>query len=254
MNRTPPVDVLRELRREVGFGCPVPGCGNPFLTWHHFDPPWRGREHHEPAGMIALCREHADQADAGAFTDEQLRAFKTDTEHAREVGARFNWMRQQLLAVVGGNFYLETPTPVHIQGIDIVAFSRDEDGHWILNVNMPRSTQEAGLVVAENFWISRGEPEELVCPPMGRLVSARYANGDSIKIEFVDDLDAAGLDKRYPDAPVGTWPIPTPITVVEITMRLPDANIDFGPRLTKIGNTSISNSFMGMCQYGLFVG
>src|SRR5438876_5358162 len=28
---------IAELRREVGFGCPV--CRSPFLTWHLFDPP-----------------------------------------------------------------------------------------------------------------------------------------------------------------------------------------------------------------------
>src|SRR5918912_315690 len=36
VNRTPPAAVRRELRREVGFGCPVPDCGNPYLYWHHF--------------------------------------------------------------------------------------------------------------------------------------------------------------------------------------------------------------------------
>jgi hypothetical protein len=39
--RRPPMDVIRLLRSEVGFCCPVEGCGNPYLTWHHFDPPRR---------------------------------------------------------------------------------------------------------------------------------------------------------------------------------------------------------------------
>ena len=44
---------IRTLRREVGFGCPV--CRSPFLTWHHFDPPYHVEEHWRHEGMIALC-------------------------------------------------------------------------------------------------------------------------------------------------------------------------------------------------------
>jgi len=79
MDRTPPVEVRRALRREVGFGCPVSGCANPYLEYHHFDPPWRTHEHHDPLGMIALCAEHHKKADAGAFTLSQLRALKQPT-------------------------------------------------------------------------------------------------------------------------------------------------------------------------------
>ena len=57
MNRTPPKKVIQTLRQEVGFGCPVPNCGNPYLEWHHFDPPWSIENHHRPEGMIALCTQ-----------------------------------------------------------------------------------------------------------------------------------------------------------------------------------------------------
>jgi hypothetical protein len=72
----------KALRKEVGFGCPVKDCGNPYLTWHHFDPPWEIAKHkpkperHKVEGIIALCHSHHDEADAGAFTKEQLHALK----------------------------------------------------------------------------------------------------------------------------------------------------------------------------------
>lgn len=72
MARNPPKSVLAELRKEVGFGCPVEGCGNPYLTWHHFDPPWSERHHHEPQGIIALCPEHHNAADANCGVGFQL--------------------------------------------------------------------------------------------------------------------------------------------------------------------------------------
>ncbi|HEY5431250.1 MAG TPA: hypothetical protein VIK04_19190 [Solirubrobacteraceae bacterium] len=94
MDRTaPPSTVRRELRREIGFCCPVEGCRSPYLTWHHFDPPWHVRQHHDPAGMVALCLQHHKEADAGAFTPEQLRAFKTIAARDRPIG-RVNWKRE----------------------------------------------------------------------------------------------------------------------------------------------------------------
>jgi hypothetical protein len=83
------------LRQEVGFCCPVQDCGSPYLTWHHFDPPWRVKHHHRPEGMIAVCREHADKADHGSFTDDQLRELKREgRSRASQVRGRFDWMRQ----------------------------------------------------------------------------------------------------------------------------------------------------------------
>ncbi|MEW5735721.1 MAG: hypothetical protein AB1921_12755 [Thermodesulfobacteriota bacterium] len=76
MDRNPPSDVKKLLRQEVNYGCPVPGCGSPFLTWHHFDPPWSVKEHHNPDSMIALCTQCHPMADAGAYSSEQFEALK----------------------------------------------------------------------------------------------------------------------------------------------------------------------------------
>lgn len=251
MNRTPPSEVRRALRREVGFGCPVDGCGNPYLYWHHFDPPWHQREHHDPAGMVALCGEHHAKADAGAFTKEQLHALKADASQAREISGRFNWMRQRLLAVVGGNFYYETPNPVVLQEVPIVAFSRDESEHWLLNVNMPTIAREPRLQIEENFWLSRGAPEDIECPPHGRALAATYSNGDRIRVEFIADLDTSALVERYPGARVASWELPSPLTVVEIEMLVAGTQIEFGPRSTQVGGAIMTNCFIGGCQAGL---
>jgi hypothetical protein len=107
VTRTPPAGIRRALRQEVGFHCPVDGCGNPYLTWHHFDPPWRVEHHHRVEGMIALCLDHAARADAGAFTNDQLRTLKREgRDRATAIRGRFDWMRRDLLAVVGGKFLL----------------------------------------------------------------------------------------------------------------------------------------------------
>ena len=257
MDRAPPVEVRRQLRREVGFGCPVDDCGNPYLYWHHFDPPWREREHHDPEGMIALCAEHHAKADAGAFSVEQLRALKASAA-SRPVGGRFDWMREQLLAVVGGNFYLEVRVPVMIKDIPVVMFTRDDAGHLLLNLNMLSRLPDPRIQIVENFWVSRGAADDIESPPHGRLLAARYANGDRLRVEFIPDQTTEALCRRYPDAGFDerNFPVelPTPVTVVEIEMTIADTGIEVGPRWTTLQTAQIGpNCFMSHSYAGIAV-
>jgi hypothetical protein len=204
--------------------------------------------------MIALCAEHHAKADAGAFTKDQLHALKVNTRQALEISGRFDWMRQRLLTVVGGNFYFDTPIPVQIHDVQVVAFSRDEAGHWLLNVVMPSRSAEPRMVIEENFWLSQGEPDDVECPPHGRLLAAKYSNGDAIRVEFVPDLDVDGLGNRYVDVDTTRWGLPMPITVVEIQMCIAGTGIEFGSRSTRIGGSMMTNCFVGNCAVGLHVG
>lgn len=252
MNRTPPVPVRRALRQEVGFGCPVQDCGNPYLSWHHFDPPWSEREHHDPPGMIALCAEHHSKADAGAFDKEQLRQLKRDPfAKGRAVKGRFDWLRNELLLVVGGMFYLRTPIAVQVGGRPIVSTTRDSDGHALLNVNMLSTSGRPRMVMVESYWLSHGEPDDLECPPNGRLVAASYPGGDLLRVEFFKLADAAAVRERYPDA---SWPLPVPINAVEIRMRVGGTEIDFGPRESRLpGGNIFPNGLIRDCPVGLAI-
>ena len=103
----------RQLRQEVGFGCPADGCANPYLEYHHFDPPWHIEQHHDPDRMIALCATH--HATADAWTTEQVRKLKGEARLMAGVGGRFEWMRADVLGGVGGHFYYETPLMVVVR-------------------------------------------------------------------------------------------------------------------------------------------
>lgn len=257
LDRRPPTTIRRELQREVGYGCPVPvadgRCGSPYLYWHHFDPLWRERQHHEPAGMIALCGEHHPRADAGAYTADQLRAWKSMWSGPPSVVGRFEWMRRDLLAVVGGNFYLETPIIVQLQGQPIVWFSRDHQAYLRLSLRMPSVVPEPRLQLDENYWLLRGDPIDFVCPPSGRIVSARYENGDSLKVEFIDLKDEEAASRRYPDAGLDDRGLAFPMTAVEVTLRVGDTRIDFGPRETRVGGLMMRNCFMARGRVGLSI-
>jgi hypothetical protein len=249
MNRTPPLEVRQELRREVGFGCPVDGCGNPYLYWHHFDPSWSERQHHEPKGMIALCSEHHAKADAGAYTTEQLRALKGNTP--REPAGRFDWMRRELLVVVGGNFYHETPIAVQFRGQPVVWVNRDSEGYLLVNLAMLSTSHEPRAMMQDNFWTALGAPSDVECPPSGRKLKIQYSNEDRLGVEFFPVDAIADIVARYPDANADHWGISYPITAVEVQMRVGGTAIDFGPRSTQVGGVQMINCFTSHCGVGL---
>ncbi len=282
MNRTPPAAVRKQLREEVGFGCPVKDCGNPYLTWHHFAPPFAIREHHDPDGMIALCLDHHAQANRGAFTDDQLRALKRNgRDRTSTLGARFNWMRHHLLAVIGGCFYYEVPIAVRIGDTPIVWFNRDENGLLLLSLRVPTTSGMPRLSMAENFWSTPGSDEsDIVCPPMGRLVDVKYPNGDRLKVEFrevssVDefnkchpppalpdhlsrDLEQAGIAVPDPSSAqadsIERFGIEFPLATVEVTLVIADTDIALGPTATSIGNKWLVGNWTVRAAVGIQIG
>jgi hypothetical protein len=252
MTRTPPVSIRRQLRSEVGFGCPAPDCGNPYLYWHHFDPPWSERQHHNPEGMIALCGEHHAKADAGAFSADQLRHLKEGgATRSEEVRGRFDWMRRELLAVVGGNFYYRTPVIFQFRKERAIWFNRDPDGYLLLNFRMLTTSGQPCIRIEDNSWLPRGDPDDLECPPSGKLLKVSYDNGDFLRIEFFEADSIEFLQRRYPDARPSDWDLPFPITLVEVHNRVGGTTVEFGPKGTKLGGIAVTGMFAENCGAGL---
>ena len=178
MDRTnPPANVRKALRSEVGFVCPVDGCGSPYLTWHHFDPPWRVRAHHEPSGMIALCLQHHKEADSGAFTSAQLRKLKS-TGDKRPIRGRFNWKREQLILEAGGGLYIRCPVLLEVGDRPMIWLTSDSQGNQLLNLDIWDSDGQLAFSMRDNDWIVVGDLHDLEAPPSARslVVSAPEKN------------------------------------------------------------------------------
>jgi hypothetical protein len=152
LSRTPPIDVRRHLRKEVGYGCPVQGCRKPMLTWHHFDPPWSEKHHHDPAGMIALCREHHDAADAGVFSREQLHALKKAPHSVDDVRAQFPWAKRNLLVRLGGVYCGDVSNVLNIGENSIISLSKDANGLLVLSCVLTSADGKPVFVVEENMF------------------------------------------------------------------------------------------------------
>jgi SEC-C motif-containing protein len=247
MNRTPPSAVIQELRREVGFGCPVRGCGNPYLKWHHFDPPWNVEHHHRSAGMIALCAEHHDKADANAFTKEQLRDLKAQARAGADVEGRFDWLRRELAIRVGSNFYFHTPIVLTFRKAPLIWFTNDERGHQLLNIRLLSRSGEPRWVMQDSYWMLAGSPADVVCPPSGRLVDVRYSNGDRVRVEFREIGSAEDGWKVFPEF----WPADNvgeyPATACDVTYRIAGTTIDVTPNYLRAGGSSIRHSTFSRC-------
>jgi hypothetical protein len=171
----------------VGFGCPVELCDSPYLSWHHFDPPWAVGQHQNPDGMVALCVLHHGQADAGAFTVEQLRAFKDPTRNRAEsrLRGRFVWRRDRLVLLAGGNWWSGCEILLKCGPIPIIWLSRDHDGYELLNLDLFDAAGVARLQLRDNDWVVDREVDDLVCTPRKASLIVKTASlGAELSVSF----------------------------------------------------------------------
>lgn len=246
-----PKHVKEILRKEVGFGCPVRNCGNPYLEYHHFDPPVHIKPHNNPEGMIALCPHHHKKADGSAYTVEQLHQFKQNKVHSSFVSGNLEWLRRDILSIVGGNAFYETPIPIQIDGHNVVKFTRDELGYQRLSIGMLSLLPEERIIIEENSWENIGDPLDLRSPPQGKELEVRYSNSDYLYLKFLEINDAAMLHKLYGINMHGA--VIFPITTVEINMSIGGTTIEFKTTGTNILGSSISRSVAIRCGVGICI-
>lgn len=243
LSRTPPVDIRRQLRQEVGFGCPVEGCGNPYLEYHHFNPSWATKQHHNPEGMVALCHEHHAKADA--WTIEQTTALKKPNLSRIEVTGRIEWMRQDILAIVGGNYYYETENILVLNDQNSIWFERDEDNHLLLNVFINLPGEQPKTILQNNDWIVLGNPDDVDSPPNGSLLEVKYPDGDYIRLKFKNYVSPESLFNQYTDLSRFSGELTFPLVTAELTMKIGAAGIELGTSKTTLpGNITFTGNFV----------
>lgn len=151
MDRNPPQKVKKILRQEVRFACPVPDCANPILTFHHFDPPWCDKQHHNPEGMIALCRSHHDLADGGNWTRSELCSFKQTPPNLELIRKKFLWADSKVLYRLGGNYAANCPYILTISGVPIIWHTTSQDGRILFSLDIRNEENFQILFIEENF-------------------------------------------------------------------------------------------------------
>ena len=246
-----PEKVKKILRSEVGFGCPVNGCGNPYLEYHHFDPPVSVKPHNNPDGMIALCTHHHKKADGGAYTVDQLKALKKDKANAELVKGNLDWLRKDLLAVVGGNFFYEVQKLIIIDNVDLVSLVRDEDGYLRLSVNMLSLVPNGRIIISDNSWENIGSPVDLRSPPQGKELEVKYENGDYLYLRFIEIDSVEDAIKRYYSNILKK--LNFPLTAVEINLKIAGTPIELSPQRLMFGGGQASGNLLRNSVGGLSI-
>lgn len=247
-----PKKVKEILRTEVGFGCPVRDCGNPYLEYHHFDPPVHITPHNNPEGMIALCAQHHKKADGHAYTNEQLHGFKKNKIHSKSVQGNLDWLRRDLLAIVGGNLFYETPIAVQIDGHNVVSFKRDNEGYQRLSICMLSLSLEERVIIEENSWENIGNPLDLRSPPQGKELEVSYHNGDYLYLKFSEIPNEVVLQQKFNISPDVSFEFEFkfPITVVEINFAVGGTNINFSSQGIQAFGLSATQGVLAHCNVG----
>ncbi len=156
-----PESVRRILRREVNYGCPFRDCGDPLLTYHHFDPPFEETKglpataRHNPAGMVALCRKHHDKADAkgkydtGLYSKEQLRGLKRDPFVQEVLESSLPELPESLLVAAGGSLGIGRSVCIKVFGQPLIRLRPRPTGA-ILDAAMADSDGSVIALLDEN--------------------------------------------------------------------------------------------------------
>lgn len=141
----------RLLRQEVHFSCPA--CGSPILTYHHFDPPWREKEHNDPAGIIALCVVCHGEAEGGRWTRAELHELKKTAPTRSTIKKDFPWRvgpKQKIIYRLGGHYGVDTPILLALNGRPILREERSPDGLALFSLDVFNSTDELQLQICQN--------------------------------------------------------------------------------------------------------
>ena len=130
--RTPPSAIIRALRQEVQFGCPVPDCRSPLLTFHRV--------------------EHHNAAEAGAYSRERLRDLKQQS-HRAPVRGQFPWSERELLVRMGGAYSGGISVPLALAGKPVIHLQRGDDGLLRLSATLFSDEGEKVMEVVDNAFI-----------------------------------------------------------------------------------------------------
>jgi hypothetical protein len=255
VGRRPPSKVLRALRTEVAFCCPIPNCQLPYLEYHHFDPPFSERPHHNVEGMIALCPIHHRAADGKTYTSDFLKYLKANARAAvRAVRGDLEWRRRRLLTVAGSNVTYETPVVIECRGERIVWLTRDEDGYLLLNVAPAEGELGRRFGIEQNLWTLEAFPDDVQCSLQRRHISAQYANGDRFAVLYREIMTLEEACAAFEEARPYTWGIEFPVIAVEVTMRVAGSPVDVAPSgvCTRAGRSRWN--FMGQCDAAITIG
>lgn len=154
LQRRIPDPVKRNIRQRCGFGCVI--CGNPFIVYHHFDPPFSQAREHRAEGITILCANHASEADKGRRTLEDIR--KADANpFCRRTGYTYGILDGSAgpLQFMMGSTVFDTPIVLMCESQELIGFRSPEveGAPWQLNARILDISGQELLKIERNEWL-----------------------------------------------------------------------------------------------------
>ena len=179
------------LRREVGYVCPVEGCGSPYLTWHHFDPPWTKGHIDRVEGMIALCAEHHNAANANAYSIDQLKLLKKSLNTA-VVHGDVLLRRSNTVFVASDNISHRCLGLLKFKGVPLVYFKKlESEPEYQLFISTIDKMGRLEQIIMGNFWEVDPENYVVIATPITRdICITKLDSSVKISLKFRDAKDA----------------------------------------------------------------
>lgn len=119
---------------------------------------------------------------------------------------QFEWMRREVVAVVGGNYYHETPH---------------------MSMCMLTTSNEGRAQLLANDWDTTGDPLDVESPPNGSFLRVRYRNGDDVQINLRQWDSAPSLVAKHPRLLRLEDDIFFPLVTIEIAMVVGSTDVRF---------------------------
>ncbi len=172
-------EIMQKLRTEVNYVCPARdedgSCNDIFLTWHHFDPPFREWKKHEPKGMIALCNKHHARADADEYSLSQLKEWKKNPNisNVSEIKTKVSFLQRNDLHINIANTFLAGNYANIICQSSYIRVQVDENGLALFNVQVTDSDGKEIFYLRDNVFNPTDNAREIEAKPRSLHINVK---------------------------------------------------------------------------------
>jgi hypothetical protein len=248
-----PSEIRKYLRKEVGYGCPVSGCRNPFLEYHHFNPKYSDRKEHSKEGMIALCPNHHRKADRDRWTNDEL--IKLKKADLREiVNGTLDWNLKDSIIIVGNNYFFGDLFTFSVFGNELFGIAQTDNRELVINALIWDSNMKPVAQIVENdILINNLNIGDLNCSASGHSIRIESEADDTyyelyFKRVYLSEFEKATISKvdenvwkyiksnianKVKDGKVLTIVFTSRVKTDKILINIQDSNVKFD--FTKLG-------------------
>jgi len=199
LTRDIPEPILRSVRQRCGFGCVV--CGDPFIVYHHFDPPFPEAHEHRPEGITLLCQRCHDDETRHRLAPDYVRQHNANpyclrAGHTRHCLVRSSISTGRPLTFKIGSTTFETQVVLMYEDEELISFKppEDEKAPLRLSAKMTDLNGQELLTIVDNEW--RIGIERYDITTCNDIIEVREARGRVILVMQVT-IDALVHIKQF---------------------------------------------------------